>query len=121
MLAVAESFRGLRLGQKLVTITVDLMKKKDVQEVCLETPTSNERALHLYLSLGFIKHKFLTRYYLDGQDAVRLKLWLTSPFDQPNMPDKLKAAISVFNRAMGHMQQMENAYTKGGLPIEGDE
>jgi N-alpha-acetyltransferase 30 len=107
MLAVAESFRGHKLGQSLVTVTVDLMKAKKVEEVCLETPTSNERALNLYLSLGFIKHKFLTRYYLDGQDAVRLKLWLASPFDQPSMTPELKAAFNDFNRSMAYMRALE--------------
>jgi peptide alpha-N-acetyltransferase len=107
MLAVAESFRGFRLGQRLVTVTVELMKQKKVDEVCLETPISNDRALQLYLSLGFVKHKFLTRYYLDGQDAVRLKLWLTSPYDQPDMPDTLKLALETFQRAANHVRLLE--------------
>lgn len=76
MLAVVPAFRGHKLGQKLVRLTVSLMKKKDVDEVVLETPTYNEHAMKLYLDVGFIKKCFLTRYYLDGSDAVRLILWL---------------------------------------------
>jgi len=117
MLAVADSFRGHRLGQELVTVTVDLMKKKDVEEVCLETPTSNERALNLYLSLGFVKHKFLTRYYLDGQDAVRLKLWLTSPHAPPRMPEALQSAFSEFNRAMAFMRALDMSEGAHGAEI----
>ncbi|CAJ1013841.1 putative Acetyltransferase (GNAT) family [Leishmania utingensis] len=76
MFAVVPSFRGYRLGSRLVSRTVELMRAKDCDEVYLETPTSNARALSLYLNLGFAKTKFLPRYYLDHSDAVRLKLWL---------------------------------------------
>ncbi|KAK7197128.1 Acetyltransferase (GNAT) family/Acetyltransferase (GNAT) domain containing protein [Novymonas esmeraldas] len=76
MFAVVPQFRGYRLGSRLVSLTVELMRKKDCDEVYLETPTSNTRALGLYLNLGFAKTKFLPRYYLDHSDAVRLKLWL---------------------------------------------
>lgn len=76
MFAVVPHFRGYRLGSRLVSLTVELMRKKDCDEVYLETPTSNARALSLYLNLGFAKTKFLPRYYLDHSDAVRLKLWL---------------------------------------------
>lgn len=76
MFAVVPAFRGFRLGSRLVSLTVELMRKKGCDEVYLETPTSNERALSLYLNLGFVKTKFLPRYYLDHSDAVRLKLWL---------------------------------------------
>lgn len=81
MFAVVPKFRGFRLGCRLVALTVELMRQKDCDEVYLETPTSNTRALSLYLSLGFAKTKFLPRYYLDHSDAVRLKLWLK---DIPN-------------------------------------
>ncbi|KAG8342704.1 Acetyltransferase (GNAT) family Acetyltransferase (GNAT) domain [Trypanosoma vivax] len=77
MFAVIPSFRGFRLGSRLVALTIELMREKQCAEVYLETPTSNSRALSLYLSLGFVKTKFLPRYYLDHSDAVRLKLWLT--------------------------------------------
>ena len=76
MLAVVPAFRGHKLGQKLVRLTVSLMKKKNVDEVVLETPTYNDHAMKLYLDVGFVKKCFLTRYYLDGSDAVRLILWL---------------------------------------------
>jgi peptide alpha-N-acetyltransferase len=79
MLAVRPQWRGHRLGQRLVRMTVELLKRKSAFEVCLETPVSNERAMKLYTDLGFAKTKFLTRYYLDGSDAIRLKLWFASP------------------------------------------
>ncbi|CAG9573912.1 conserved hypothetical protein [Leishmania major strain Friedlin] len=76
MFAVVPKFRGYRLGSRLVSLTVELMRAKGCDEVYLETPTSNVRALGLYLNLGFAKTKYLPRYYLDHSDAVRLKLWL---------------------------------------------
>jgi peptide alpha-N-acetyltransferase len=109
MLAVAEHFRGFRLGEKLVTMTVHLMKKKKVEEVALETPTSNTAALHLYRSLGFAKTKFLNRYYLDGQDAVRLKLWLKSPFEAPDASSVQRTAMAEFQRALSLLSSLEQA------------
>ena len=76
MLAVEKEFRGARIGSRLVSITKELMDAKGCDVVYLETPLSNKRALKLYMDLGFAKVKFLPSYYLDGSDAVRLKLWL---------------------------------------------
>lgn len=76
MLAVKPTFRGARIGSRLVEATVQLMRSKGCDEVSLETPNTNQRALKLYLDLGFAKIKFLPAYYLDGADAYRLKLYL---------------------------------------------
>lgn len=97
MFAVVPNFRGFRLGSRLVTLTAELMRKKGCEQVYLETPASNERALKLYLSLGFVKTKFLPRFYLDHADAYRLVLWLTdSPLtvqDRKEKADKGGKAI----------------------------
>ena len=45
-------------------------------QVVLETEVSNTGALRLYENLGFVRDKRLFRYYLNGVDALRLKLWL---------------------------------------------
>ena len=52
------------------------MQKEHAHEIVLETEADNDAALALYESLGFIREKRLHRYYLNGQDAFRLKLWL---------------------------------------------
>ncbi len=44
-------------------------------EVVLEAEASNVSALSLYTKLGFVKETRLPRYYLNGSDAFRLKLW----------------------------------------------
>lgn len=83
MLAVRPKWRGHRLGQALVKVSVEIMKKKKAEEVVLETPVGNDRALKLYTEMGFAKTKYLTRYYLDGSDAIRLKLWFNPPRGAP--------------------------------------
>lgn len=45
-------------------------------QVVLETEITNKAALNLYENLGFVRDKRLFRYYLNGVDALRLKLWL---------------------------------------------
>jgi len=88
MLAVLPVFRGGKIGSKLVTITSEIMQKKGCEQVSLETPLTNARALKLYTDLGFSKVKSLPVYYLDGSDAVRLKLYL-QPLDQASLiPDQ---------------------------------
>lgn len=48
----------------------------DLLQVVLETEITNQPALRLYENLGFVRDKRLFRYYLNGVDALRLKLWL---------------------------------------------
>ena len=45
----------------------------------LEAEVTNFAALSLYENLGFVRDKYLHRYYLSGVDAYRLKLWLNDP------------------------------------------
>lgn len=52
------------------------MELQGAEEVVLETEITNKAALALYENLGFIKDKRLHRYYMNGVDAFRLKLFL---------------------------------------------
>jgi peptide alpha-N-acetyltransferase len=45
-------------------------------EVMLEAELTNVGALALYEKLGFARDERLGRYYLNGGDAYRLKLWI---------------------------------------------
>ncbi len=54
------------------------MDKNGGEEVVLETEITNKGALVLYENLGFLRDKRLRRYYLNGQDAYRLKMILPS-------------------------------------------
>jgi len=76
MLAVERAYRKRKIGSSLVRRAIAAMKQRGCQEVVLETEVSNLAAQRLYLALGFYKDKRLQRYYLNGGDAFRLRLWL---------------------------------------------
>lgn len=48
-------------------------------QIVLETELTNRASIALYEKLGFCRSKLLKRYYMNGNDAYRLKLWLTVP------------------------------------------
>uniref|UniRef100_A0A0N5A9I9 N-terminal methionine N(alpha)-acetyltransferase NatC n=1 Tax=Syphacia muris TaxID=451379 RepID=A0A0N5A9I9_9BILA len=77
MLAVDESCRKLGIGTCLVQRAITNMRKRGCDEVVLETEVTNTDAMRLYSNLGFIREKRLFRYYLNGVDAFRLKLFFT--------------------------------------------
>ncbi|KAK6753709.1 hypothetical protein RB195_012975 [Necator americanus] len=79
MLAIDESCRRLGLGTRLVRRAIERMEEQGCDEVVLETEVSNVNAQRLYNNLGFIREKRLVRYYLNGGDAFRLKLYFSSP------------------------------------------
>ncbi|XP_051502812.1 N-alpha-acetyltransferase 30-like [Myxocyprinus asiaticus] len=76
MLAVDSKFRRKGIGTNLVKKAIFAMVEGDCDEVVLETEITNKSALKLYENLGFVRDKRLFRYYLNGVDALRLKLWL---------------------------------------------
>jgi peptide alpha-N-acetyltransferase len=75
MLAVDKEYRKRGIGSSLVKKAIETMKEKGCEEVVLETEITNKGALALYTNLGFVKDKRLCRYYLNGVDAFRLKVW----------------------------------------------
>ncbi|GFO00849.1 N-alpha-acetyltransferase 30 [Plakobranchus ocellatus] len=76
MLAVDSEYRRRQIGSTLVTKAIAAMIQDDCDEVVLETEITNRGALRLYENMGFVRDKRLFRYYLNGVDALRLKLWL---------------------------------------------
>ncbi|KAK7552639.1 GAG protein N-acetyltransferase [Phyllosticta citricarpa] len=76
MLAVQEAWRGQGIASKLVKLAIDAMTARDADEIVLETETSNTASLRLYERLGFLRSKRLHRYYLNGNTAFRLVLFL---------------------------------------------
>ncbi|KAJ8009474.1 hypothetical protein DPEC_G00089250 [Dallia pectoralis] len=76
MLAVDSKHRRKSIGTNLVKKAIYAMVEGDCDEVVLETEITNRSALKLYENLGFVRDKRLFRYYLNGVDALRLKLWL---------------------------------------------
>jgi peptide alpha-N-acetyltransferase len=76
MLAVEREYRKHGLGLQLAARVVDAMTRT-CDEIVLETELTNTPALRLYERLGFIRDKRLPRYYMNGNDAYRLKVWVT--------------------------------------------
>ena len=75
MLAVDTAFRRCGVGRRLAVEALHRMAES-CDELSMETEVTNAAALRLYESLGFIKDKRLIRYYLNGNDAWRLKVVL---------------------------------------------
>lgn len=76
MLAVDKKYRKQGIGSALVQRAIDGMIAMGCDEIMLETEVTNKGALRLYENLGFARDERLVRYYLNGGDAFRLKLWL---------------------------------------------
>jgi N-alpha-acetyltransferase 30 len=76
MLTVVKDCRSLGIGSMLVRMTIEGMIAVCTEEVALEAEVTNDGAIKLYEKLGFIRAKRLRRYYLNGNDAYRLKLLL---------------------------------------------
>ncbi|KAG0219863.1 N-alpha-acetyltransferase 30A [Mortierella sp. GBA43] len=75
MLAVSKEYRNRKIGSTLVLMAIQAMKDAGADEIVLETEYTNTSAIALYQRMGFIKDKRLYRYYLNGVDAFRLKLF----------------------------------------------
>lgn len=76
MLATKEEHRGKGIATTLVSKAIDAMIEQDADEIALETEVTNTAAMKLYERLGFLRSKKLHRYYLNGNSAYRLVLYL---------------------------------------------
>lgn len=76
MLAVNKDYRGHGIGSKLAQKAIEALRPR-VDEIILETEVTNKGALRLYENLGFLRTKRFHRYYLNGNDALRLILPIT--------------------------------------------
>lgn len=79
MLTVNKLYRKQNIGITLVKLCIQQMiEHYSVQYIMLEAESENHKAMKLYEKLGFIRDRILYKYYLNGSDAYRLKLWLTN-------------------------------------------
>lgn len=69
---VSEQYRGLGIGQLLVTKVIEVCNELDVENVTLEVRKSNYFAKQLYVNLGFKEVAIRKSYYADGEDALLL-------------------------------------------------
>ncbi|XP_068149147.1 uncharacterized protein Naa30B [Drosophila tropicalis] len=89
MLAVEVPYRKRKIGTALVKMAIEAMIDRCAAEIVLETELNNKAALTLYESLGFIREKRLMRYYMNGVDAFRLKLWIRDVTPQESSEDNV--------------------------------
>jgi peptide alpha-N-acetyltransferase len=76
MLAVSKEYRRKGIGQALVKMVIQRIKDMGCKSVTLETEVTNITAQRLYQDIfGFIREELLVRYYLNWNDAYRLRLW----------------------------------------------
>ena len=79
MLAVSEQYRRRGIGKALVQRILYRMRYDagfHCTSVTLETEVTNVTAQLLYQNyFGFIREELLVRYYLNWNDAYRLRLW----------------------------------------------
>lgn len=128
MLATQEEYRGCGIATVLVKKAVDAMIAKDADEVppsplawlfgrlanlyqiALETEVDNLPSLRIYENLGFLRTKRLHRYYLNGNTAFRLILYLKPgiPYKQtfpPEFPPHLEAQSGARSAGRGLMEE----------------
>jgi ribosomal protein S18 acetylase RimI-like enzyme len=80
MLAVSQDYRRRGIGQTLVRMVLQRMQALGCHSVTLETEVTNKHAQRLYQDIfGFIREELLVRYYLNWNDAYRLRLWFDYP------------------------------------------
>jgi peptide alpha-N-acetyltransferase len=94
MLTVSPAARGAGVGSELVRRCVGACAAAGCREVALEAEATNAGALRLYGQLGFLRDKRLQRYYLNGNDAYRLKLRLPPPAGGEGEPAPEREAMS---------------------------
>lgn len=88
-------------GRELVRRAVERMRALGCHEVALETEVCNAAALGLYERLGFAREERMLRYYLNGGDAFRLKLWLVHDGEGEGAGGELDLAVGVTQLSLG--------------------
>lgn len=76
MFAIDVNYRKLGIGSTLAAMAIQRLAH-DCDEVFLETEITNTAALRIYENLGFVRSKRLPKYYMNGNDAYRLKCWFS--------------------------------------------
>ncbi|KAF2001410.1 acyl-CoA N-acyltransferase [Amniculicola lignicola CBS 123094] len=110
MLAVRETHRGKGIATKLVSLAIEGMVAGDADEVVLETEVTNTASLKLYERLGFLRSKRLHRYYLNGNTAFRLVLYLKEGTATKRADDAMRAMEG--DRVVGDTQMEEGRYDR---------
>jgi len=105
MLAVDNDLRRRGIGSKLVKLALEEMQRLNCFEAVLETELTNKAAMQLYENLGFYRDKRLSKYYLNGGDAFRLKLWFKDPLHE--LLEQLQAEKEELMKDQQQQQQQQ--------------
>lgn len=74
-IAVHPDFRGMKIGEGLLTFSLQLSKEMGAKRLSLEVRVSNHIAQSLYTKLGFEAGGIRKRYYTDNQEDA-LIMWV---------------------------------------------
>ena len=72
-IAVAQSFRGLGIGNLLMNQALSTAKAQGATAMSLEVKSDNKAAIHWYQSCGFETIDILPNYYDDGSDGFKMR------------------------------------------------
>ena len=87
-IAVLEAFRGRGIGKQLTKALLQYLSNLGASYATLEVRVSNERAQHLYRSLGFVSVGKRKRYYEDNQEDAWLMVCEHMPEVDPDFEEE---------------------------------
>jgi ribosomal-protein-alanine N-acetyltransferase len=73
-IAVRNDERRRGIARLLIRTVEGRLEKEGADFVCLEVRRSNQPAINLYSSLGYRTTGIASRYYRDGEDAIKMTL-----------------------------------------------
>jgi peptide alpha-N-acetyltransferase len=137
MLATRKDYRGHGIATSLVKMAIEKMVSEDADEVnnltsghdvllftdgtqiALETEVDNIPSLRIYENLGFIRTKRLHRYYLNGNTAFRLILYLKPGIPwRPTYPPDYPMPASDPAATQGHGLMGEDLYARQAAQVQ---
>ena len=139
MLATRKDYRGHGIATSLVKMAIEKMIVEDADEVraeksratyvrtspantfqiALETEIDNIPSLRIYENLGFIRTKRLHRYYLNGNTAFRLVLYLKPGISsKPTYPPDYGMPLSDPAIMQGHGLLGEDLYARQKTQVQ---
>lgn len=77
--AVAPEMAGKGIGRALLNWSLDTLETEGVRRVYLEVRQSNQSAINLYASAGFVKIADLPAYYGPSVDGIRMRRIAAEP------------------------------------------
>jgi hypothetical protein len=77
--AVSPEMAGKGLGRALLNWSLETLEAEGVRRVYLEVRQSNQSAINLYASAGFVKIADLPAYYGPNADGIRMRRVATMP------------------------------------------